>query len=81
MHNIPTYQQYNGETKIALIDNSTIAFLEKMERCGVTAAKELLRGDDVIFIPNWVLEEVSDVASGFGDPDRFFLPCTFIVGW
>lgn len=41
MHNIPTYQQYNGETKIALIDNSTIAFLEKMERCGVTAAKGL----------------------------------------
>ena len=21
-----------------------------------------------------------DIASGFGNPDRFFLPCTFIVG-
>ena len=22
-----------------------------------------------------------DVAFGFGDQDRFFLPCTFVVGW
>lgn len=59
MLNIPRYTQYRGETKIALMDNSTIAFMEQMERCG-DSAKELLRGYDVIFIPNWVLEEVED---------------------
>ena len=59
MLNIPTYTQYRGETKIALMDNSTIAFMEQMEHCG-DSAKELLRGYDVIFIPNWVLEEVED---------------------
>lgn len=59
MLNIPIYTQYRGETKIALMDNSTIAFMEQMERCG-DSAKELLRGYDVIFIPNWVLEEVED---------------------
>ena len=32
MNNVPVYTQYNDETKIALLDNSSIAFLEKMER-------------------------------------------------
>lgn len=49
MLNIPTYTQYRGETKIALMDNSTIAFMEQMEHCG-DSAKELLRGHDVIFM-------------------------------
>jgi hypothetical protein len=59
MLRIPTYTQYNGETKIALMDNSTIAFIEQIERQGYSV-RELLRGYDVIFIPNWVLEEVQD---------------------
>ena len=59
MLRIPTFYQYNGETKIALMDNSTVAFMEQMERCGVSA-KELLREYDAVFIPNWVIEEVSD---------------------
>lgn len=59
MFNIPRYQRYNGETKIALMDNSTIAFMEQMERMGISA-KEVLRGYNKILIPNWVLEEVQD---------------------
>lgn len=59
MLNIPTFHQYNGETKIALMDNSAVAFMEQMERNGISA-KELLRGYDAVFIPKWVIEEVSD---------------------
>ena len=59
MHNIPVYKQFSGEKKIALMDNSTVSFLEKMERYGISATRELLRGYDVIFIPGWVLEEVN----------------------
>lgn len=59
MANLPTYTQYNGETQIALIDNSAIAFMEQIERYGCSV-KEILRGYDVIFIPNWVLREVND---------------------
>ncbi len=35
MLNIPTFHQYNGETKIALMDNSAVAFMERMERNGM----------------------------------------------
>lgn len=59
MFNILRYQRYNDETKIALMDNSTIAFMEQMERLGISA-KEVLRGYNKILIPNWVLEEVQD---------------------
>jgi hypothetical protein len=59
MINLPIYTQYHGETKIALIDNSAIAFMEQVERYGCSA-KELLREYDVIFIPNWVIEEIND---------------------
>lgn len=59
MLNIPTFTQYHGETKVALMDNSTIAFMEQIDRLGYSA-RELLRGYDVILIPNWVLEEVKD---------------------
>lgn len=51
MLNIPTFHQYNGETKIALMDNSAVAFMEQMERNGISA-KELLRGYDAVFIPS-----------------------------
>lgn len=59
MLNIPVYQSYNGETKIALMDNSTIAFMEQMERVGISA-KGILCDYDKILIPNWVLEEIHD---------------------
>lgn len=60
MLNIPIFHQYNGETKIALMDNSAVAFMEQVERNGVSA-KELLREYDAVFIPNWVIKEVSPI--------------------
>lgn len=39
MLNIPEYKKYARETKIAIIDNSTISFLEQIERAGVTARR------------------------------------------
>ena len=59
MINIPEYRNYSGETKIALMDNSTVAFLEQVERAGISA-KELLIGYEVILIPNWISEEICD---------------------
>ena len=46
MLNIPEYRNYSGETKIALMDNSTVAFLEQVERAGISE-KELLIGYEV----------------------------------
>lgn len=60
MLDLPVYESYNGETSIALLDNSTIEFLEKIERDGSNYTETLLKGYDVIFIPGWVLEEVTD---------------------
>jgi hypothetical protein len=59
MLNIPEYKEYAGETRIALMDNSTVAFLEQIERVGVSA-KSLLMGYDAVLIPNWVSEEIGD---------------------
>ena len=38
MLNIPEYRNYSGETKIALMDNSTVAFLEQVERAELLIA-------------------------------------------
>lgn len=59
MLDIPTFKHYDNEKRIAILDNSSIAFLEKMERCGFLTA-ELLSGYDLILIPNWVAEEIKD---------------------
>ena len=59
MLNIPVYDKYNGEKKIALLDNSTIAFMHQLEQKGCHP-KYLLKGYDVIFLPAWVAEEVQD---------------------
>ena len=42
MLNIPEYRNYSGETKIALMDNSTVAFLEQVERAGYMQRNYLL---------------------------------------
>ena len=34
MLNIPVYNKYNGEKKIALLDNSTIAFMHQLKQKG-----------------------------------------------
>lgn len=59
MLNIPVYDKYNGEKKIALLDNSTIAFMQQLENKGCHP-EYLLQGYDVIFLPAWVAEEVQD---------------------
>lgn len=59
MLNIQEYQSYSGEKKIALMDNSTVSFLEQVERAGIST-KELLEDYDAILIPNWVSEEICD---------------------
>ena len=50
MLNIQDYQRYSGEKKIALMDNSTVSFLEQVERAGLST-KELLKDYDAILIP------------------------------
>lgn len=59
MLNIQDYQRYSGEKKIAPMDNSTVSFLEQVERAGIST-KELLKDYDAILIPNWVSEEICD---------------------
>lgn len=59
MLNIPVYDKYNGEKKIALLDNSTIAFMQQLEYKGCYP-ESLLKEYDVIFLPAWVAEEVLD---------------------
>ena len=49
MLNIQDYQSYSGEKKIALMDNSTVSFLEQAERAGIST-KELLEDYDAILI-------------------------------
>ena len=50
MLNIQDYQRYSGEKKIALMDNSTVSFLEQVERAGIST-KELLKDYDALLIP------------------------------
>ena len=57
MNNLPVYNSYNGETEIALLDNSSVAFLEQMHHNGFQV-EDLLRPYDAILVPGWVLEEV-----------------------
>ena len=59
MHKLPEYTQYHNEKNIALLDNSSIAFLQQLKRFGF-ASETLLSDYDVILVPNWVLEEVCD---------------------
>ena len=54
--NIPTYNNHLKETKIALLDNSTISFLEQL---GIIT-KNLFIDYDAIFIPNWVSKEINN---------------------
>ena len=59
MLNIPVYDKYNGEKKIALLDSSTIAFMHRLEQQGY-CPEYLLEVYDVVFLPSWVAEEVQD---------------------
>lgn len=59
MLNIPVYDSYNGEKRIALLDNSAIAFLLQLDSRGHNPER-LLQEYDVIFLPEWVAVEVQD---------------------
>ena len=61
MLNIPIYREYKGEKKIALLDNTAIEFMMRLEQEGCNP-DYLLQWYDVIFLPCWVLEEVMDSA-------------------
>lgn len=59
MLNIPHYGKYNGEKRIALLDNSTVSFMQQLDHRGYRPGS-LLQGYDVIFLPGWVAEEIQD---------------------
>ncbi len=59
MNKLPEYIKYNDEKDIALLDNSSVAFLEQLKHHGVDSAS-LLSSYDVILVPDWVLEEICD---------------------
>lgn len=59
MLNIPEYKEYGGETKIALMDNSSLAFMHELNQRGCPSDK-ILEVYDLIHIPKWVIEEIED---------------------
>lgn len=59
MLNIPHYSGYNGEKKIALLDNSAVEFMLQLNNRG-HHPDTLLQAYDVVFLPGWVVEELQD---------------------
>lgn len=59
MLNIPEYKEYGGETKIALMDNSSLAFMHELSQKSYPSDR-ILSVYDLILIPKWVMEEIED---------------------
>lgn len=59
MLNIPEYKEYGGETKIALMDNSSLAFMHELSQKSYPS-DGILSVYDLILIPKWVMEEIED---------------------
>ena len=59
MLNIPEYKEYGGETKIALMDNSALAFMHELSQKSYPSDR-ILEIYDLILIPKWVMEEIED---------------------
>ena len=59
MLNIPEYKEYAGETKIALMDNSSLAFMHELSQRS-NPSDGILSVYDLILIPKWVMEEIED---------------------
>ena len=59
MLNIPEYKEYGGETQIALMDNSSFAFMHELSQKGCPVDR-ILDVYDLILIPRWVMEEIED---------------------
>ncbi len=56
---IPHYSKYNGEKKIALLDNTAVQFMQQLDDKGYNS-DTLLKMYDVILLPQWVVEEIQD---------------------
>lgn len=54
MLNIPEYKEYGGETKIALMDNSSLAFMHELSQRSYPSDR-ILSVYDLILIPKWVM--------------------------
>lgn len=59
MLNIPEYKEYGGETQIALMDNSSLAFMHELSQRRYPS-DGILGVYDLILIPKWVMEEIED---------------------
>ena len=59
MLNIPEYKEYGGETRIALMDNSSLAFMHELSQRNYPSDR-ILSVYDLILIPKWVMEEIED---------------------
>ncbi len=59
MGDLPKYTRYRGEKRIALLDNSSIEFMEKLEMAGYET-DQIFADYDLILIPGWVWKEVED---------------------
>lgn len=59
MLNIPEYKEYGGEKKIALMDNSSLAFMHELSQRSCPSDR-ILEVYDLILIPKWVMEEIED---------------------
>lgn len=57
MLNIPEYKEYGGETKIALMDNSSLAFMHELSQRSYPS-DGILSVYDLVLIPKWVIESV-----------------------
>ena len=66
---IPEYKEYAGETKIALMDNSSLAFMHELSQRSYPS-DGILSVYDLILIPKWVMEEIEDSTCVNGDSDR-----------
>lgn len=56
MLNIPEYKEYGGETKIALMDNSSLAFMHELSQRSYPS-DGILSVYDLILIPKWVIPQ------------------------
>lgn len=56
MLNIPEYKEYGGETKIALMDNSSLEFMHELSQRSYPS-DGILSVYDLILIPKWVMDK------------------------
>ena len=59
MIQITAVENINGKKRIALLDTSSVSFLQRLSEKGIPA-EEILKDYDLILIPCWVLEELND---------------------